>query len=195
MSTSKDRLKALALPLLKAEIRESEGLARKDPDGVHLRSYADPASPYGAEIQRRGKWNAYLRCEWEPPMSMDSLRATPWTIGNGLTGIDIGPNTKWTYAKAAQRLEERLAVELDGVLNALPADKMTPGELAAMASLRYNIGGAAFYSSTLAKMYRAGDKAGAAKQFSRWRMAGGKVNQGLINRREREKALFLGERA
>ena len=193
MSTNAKDLKALALPLLKAEVRESEGLARKDPDGIHLRSYADPASPYGEEIQRRGKWNAYLRCEWEPPMAIDHLRATPWTIGHGLTGSDIGPNTKWTYAKAAQRFEERLVVELDGVLSALPADKMTPGELAAMASLRYNIGGAAFHSSTLAKLYRAGDKAGAAKQFARWRMAGGKVNKGLENRRARETKLFLGE--
>lgn len=70
-------------------------------------------------------------------------------------------------------------------------------ELGALVSLSYNIGvgevgGASdFADSTVRKKLLAGDRQGAADAFRLWKYAGGKVLQGLVNRREDERALFL----
>lgn len=183
-----------ALPLAKDVIRPFESLARKDQDGVTLRSYADPASPLARAIQRKGMWNAYLKCHWHPPVSMDRMSGAPWTIGWGSTGPEIGPGTKWTYAKANDRFETRLRSDMAAVLKAIGAvpRAVTANELAAMTSLAYNIGVEAFRNSTLLRLYRAGDIAGAADQFPRWNKAQGQVMPGLDNRRAHERALFLG---
>jgi lysozyme len=61
----------------------------------------------------------------------------------------------------------------------------------ALVSLAYNIGTNAFSKSTLVKKLNANDIRGAADQFDVWVNAGGKRMQGLVNRRAKEKALFL----
>ncbi|MNT87817.1 Lysozyme RrrD [compost metagenome] len=61
----------------------------------------------------------------------------------------------------------------------------------ALVSLTYNIGAAAFSKSTLVKKLNTGDILGAADQFDVWVNAGGKRMQGLVNRRAKEKLLFL----
>ena len=61
----------------------------------------------------------------------------------------------------------------------------------ALVSLAYNIGTGAFNKSTLVKKLNAGDILGAADQFDVWVNAGGKRMQGRVNRRAKEKALFL----
>jgi hypothetical protein len=42
-----------------------------------------------------------------------------------------------------------------------------------------------------AEKLNAGDRLGAAKQFSKWARGGGRVLKGLVSRRQREAALFL----
>jgi lysozyme len=70
-------------------------------------------------------------------------------------------------------------------------------EFDALVCLVYNIGCHAFHSSTLLKMLNVEDFDEAAKQFLVWNKdrENGKlvVNKGLMNRREREQKLFLGE--
>ncbi|MNN58264.1 Lysozyme RrrD [compost metagenome] len=61
----------------------------------------------------------------------------------------------------------------------------------ALVSLAYNIGASAFSQSTLVKKLNANDIRGAADQFDVWVNAGGKRMQGLVNRRSKEKQLFL----
>jgi lysozyme len=56
-------------------------------------------------------------------------------------------------------------------------------------SLRYNIG-PAFNKSTLLRKLNSGDYIGASTHFAEWRLSEGKINQGLVNRRERERQLF-----
>jgi lysozyme len=60
----------------------------------------------------------------------------------------------------------------------------------ALLSLRYNIGGPAFDKSTLLRRLNEGNYSDAAMRFAEWRLSEGKINQGLINRRERERQLF-----
>jgi len=61
----------------------------------------------------------------------------------------------------------------------------------ALLSLRYNIGVDAFNKSTLLRILNSKDYLGASTRFAEWRLSEGKINQGLVNRRERERQLFL----
>ena len=61
----------------------------------------------------------------------------------------------------------------------------------ALLSLRYNIGGPAFDKSTLLRSLNQRNYYDAAMRFAEWRLSEGKINQGLVKRREREKALFV----
>jgi lysozyme len=60
----------------------------------------------------------------------------------------------------------------------------------ALMSLRYNIGPNAFANSTLLKILNSGNYAGTALRFAEWRLFEGKINKGLVNRRELERQLF-----
>jgi lysozyme len=60
----------------------------------------------------------------------------------------------------------------------------------ALLSLRYNIGNAAFDRSTLLRLLNTGDYNAASMRFAEWRLSEGKIIQGLVNRRERERQLF-----
>lgn len=69
---------------------------------------------------------------------------------------------------------------------------VTDNQLLALSSFTYNVGKEAFKCSTLLELLNSGaDKKTVAKQFDRWVNSGGKVNLGLKNRRNAEKALFL----
>jgi lysozyme len=69
---------------------------------------------------------------------------------------------------------------------------VSDNQLLAMASLTYNVGENAFATSTLLKLLNEGqNKDIVANQFDRWVYAGGKVSDGLKNRRIAEKRLFL----
>jgi len=69
---------------------------------------------------------------------------------------------------------------------------VTDNQLLAMASFTYNEGENAFATSTLLKLLNEGqNKDIVANQFDRWVYAGGKVSEGLKNRRIAEKRLFL----
>jgi len=61
----------------------------------------------------------------------------------------------------------------------------------AFLSLSYNIGTGAFCRSTVARRANAGDLRGACDAITMWNRAGGKVVQGLVNRRAAERKLCL----
>lgn len=68
---------------------------------------------------------------------------------------------------------------------------LSQSEFDACVSLAFNIGVGGFTKSTVAKRLAADDYAGAADAFLLWNKAGGKVIKGLVNRREKEMAIFL----
>lgn len=91
-----------------------------------------------------------------------------------------------------------LARDLRSAIETIQSDvhvPLTDGEEEALADFIYNIGQGNFERSTLLRMLNAGDYAGAADQFERWNMAGGKVLAGLVRRRAAERALFLASDA
>ena len=70
--------------------------------------------------------------------------------------------------------------------------ELTQGMLDGLVSFAFNVGLGTFQRSTLRQKLNRGDKEGAAEEFLKYTMAGGKVLKGLVNRRNDEKALFLG---
>ena len=116
-----------------------------------------------------------------------------WTIGYGSTGPGIAKGVKWTQAQADKRLDDDLRRFAGGVFAAV-SRQATPEQLGAMISLAYNIGIGAFRSSTLLRKFNGGDVIGAGDQFLRWNRAGGKVIDGLTNRRRDELAVYSGAR-
>jgi len=117
-----------------------------------------------------------------------------WTIGYGLTtAAGLGPVQKGmtiTQQQADDYLVRALVKYEAAVVRALTRAP-NENQFAAMVSLCYNIGPGAFAKSSIAKKFNAGDAAGAADAFRLWNKAGGKVLQGLVNRREDERRLFL----
>lgn len=61
----------------------------------------------------------------------------------------------------------------------------------ACVSLAYNIGIGAFTGSSVVRNIKAGNKQKAGDSFLLWNKAGGQVLQGLVNRRNAERKLFL----
>lgn len=118
-----------------------------------------------------------------------------WTIGYGSTycicGAKVTSLTKPVTEQFAQfMLEQNSQIYQKGVRDSIK-QPMTQNQFDSMVSLCYNIGVGNFTKSTLVKKFNLGDISGAADQFLVWRLAGGNVSQGLINRRNKERQLFL----
>ena len=117
-----------------------------------------------------------------------------WTIGFGTTiypnGIKVKKGDVCTEAQAKAYMAHDLKKFELAINNAVNVS-LNQNQFDALVSLAYNIGTGAFSESTLVKKLNAGDYRGAANQFDVWVNAGGKRMQGLVNRRTKEKALFL----
>lgn len=114
----------------------------------------------------------------------------PWTIGWGATGPDIVKGTIWTQEQADADLWNRISLLANKMHDAITYDP-TEGEFGAMLSLAYNIGFTAFQNSTLLRLFNEGEVQQAADAFLSWDHAGGRVMQGLLNRRKDERNVFL----
>lgn len=114
----------------------------------------------------------------------------PWTIGYGHTGPEVKPGLVWTQAQANNAIADDVTHFADGVSKLIGAAPTTDGQFDAMVSLAYNIGLGNFKESTLLRLHKEGDYAGAAGQFIRWNKAAGKVMAGLTRRREAEAKLY-----
>lgn len=116
----------------------------------------------------------------------------PWTIGWGHTGPEVKPGLKWTQGKADAVFLEDLKRFEAGVLDLIKYG-VNQSQFDALVCFAYNCGAANLKSSTLLRLYNAGDIAGAQAQFARWNKANGKVMRGLTRRRAAEAALFAGK--
>lgn len=78
----------------------------------------------------------------------------------------------------------------ENVVNKLVEVEITQGMFDALVSFVFNLGEGNFGSSTLLKKLNSKDYYGASEEFQKWRLAGGKVMQGLVKRRSAERDLF-----
>lgn len=116
------------------------------------------------------------------------------TIGYGHTSAAGAPKVvagmTITKQEAEDILKRDLEIYEDAVRLAI-TKPMNANQFAACVSLCYNIGPSNFKTSSVVKRFNSGDVAGAADSFLMWNKAGGEAVQGLVNRREDEKKLFL----
>lgn len=119
------------------------------------------------------------------------------TIGYGSTRHTDGRRVKITDHPITQAKAEAMlrcdVVRTETAVDNFVTAPLKQNQFDALVSLAYNIGLEAFKESTLLKKLNARDYAGAADEFLRWNKAKGKVIIGLTNRRERERAMFMGE--
>ena len=117
-----------------------------------------------------------------------------WTIAFGTikypNGVRVKKGDTCTLDQAKEYMRHDL-IEFEHTVNSSVKVPLNQNQFDALVSLAYNIGSSAFKSSTLVKKLNTGDYQGAADQFNVWINAGGKRMQGLVNRRDREKLLFL----
>ena len=106
------------------------------------------------------------------------------TRGDGLRVGDI-----ILQSQADAFLEHDMQTAIDGV-DTLVRVPLNDNQRAALISFTYNLGEGALKGSTLLRKLNAGDYAGCADELLKWTRAGGKVVQGLVNRRNKERALF-----
>jgi lysozyme len=95
-----------------------------------------------------------------------------------------------TVEKSLQRTLREIST-YEGAIKQCVTEPITQGMYDAAVSLSYNIGASAFCGSTAVKRWNAGDLAGGCAAFRMWNKAGGKVNAGLVARREKEVAMCL----
>lgn len=97
--------------------------------------------------------------------------------------IDQATADRWLQIEAKSKMD---------AVKQLVKVKINNNQLVALASFAYNEGIGALSSSTLLKLLNQGaDKVIVANQFDRWVFANGVRSQGLANRRNAEKTLFL----
>ncbi|MBO9457959.1 lysozyme [Labrenzia sp. R5_0] len=116
------------------------------------------------------------------------------TICYGSTrGVSLG--MKMTDAECLQLLREEVAEYRRGLhayFNLTTKyQRLTPERDAAYTSTAFNCGIRAIGRSTATRRLNAGDIRGGCKALTWWNKAGGRVLRGLVNRRERERALCL----
>lgn len=70
---------------------------------------------------------------------------------------------------------------------------LTQNQFDTLVSFAFNVGAAAFRSSTLYRLLNSGDYAAVPRQLRRWVYSGGRLNPGLVHRRTSEVAQWMGE--
>lgn len=105
-------------------------------------------------------------------------------------GVKMGD--QYTVEECKAMLGDALVEFEHGIRGCLNKPDSIPDKTyVAMLSLAYNIGQRAFCQSTVARKANQGDLVGACNAFTAWNKAGGRVVQGLVNRRADEKAMCL----
>lgn len=107
------------------------------------------------------------------------------TIGYGHT-LNVKLGDRIDEKGASSLLKEELMHTYHPILNKACKVPLNQSEYDAYLSLIYNIGGGNFNHSTLLRRLNNGEYEDAALQILVWNRAGGKVVQGLINRRKLE---------
>lgn len=113
----------------------------------------------------------------------------------GNTGYDSKGNklklgVKYSEEECLNQLADDLVEFNKAVKKSVKVD-ISDEELAAYTSFVYNVGVGNFQSSTLLRKLNTGDRIGACNELPKWKYSKGKVLNGLIVRRDKEKQLCL----
>lgn len=162
-------------------------------EGLRLFAYPDPASDLArATPQMAHRWGFEPAAGILAELAADvaALPGSPWTCGYGHTrGVTSGSQCTEEGAEAWLADDAQIAcTEVDRMLLV----SVTQCERDALTSFDFAFGSERLFNSTLLRKLNKGDRTGAADQFLRWKLAGGRVEPGLVARREAERRMFLG---
>lgn len=132
---------------MSSNLREGVAIAAnmiREHEGLFLRAYPDPLSPYGRELVRLYGSDAiqrFGRGELDQEWRHRNLDGSPWTIGYGQTGPGIRLGLIWTRQQAIDALAESLRSFADRVVRVwVGAERLHPKAIAALISMAYNRG-------------------------------------------------------
>jgi len=141
----------------------------------------------GKAIDLIKKWEGFRSKAYKDPVGI-------WTIGYGTikypNGVRVAQGDNITEEKATAYLNAHIMREIIPVLDYKLGVPINDNQYCALVSFAYNLGMGALGKSTLLNKLNAGDSLGAGQEFKRWVKAGGQTLNGLIKRREEERALF-----
>jgi len=112
-----------------------------------------------------------------------------WTNGFGNTH-NVIPNKGVTVPQALDQLNTNSLEAQAAVTNCI-TKPLTQSQFDAFVDFTFNVGSNAFCKSTVVKKFNAGDIAGSCGELKRWVYAGGKVQPGLVKRRDDEYKLCM----
>lgn len=118
------------------------------------------------------------------------------TIGFGNTYYEDGTKVTLkdkpiTEQRATELLEFIANKTFSENINKVVKVPLNQNQFDSLVSFAYNIGNKNFNWSTLLKKLNLSDYEGASQEFGRWNQANGKILNGLVLRRQKEKELFL----
>ena len=105
--------------------------------------------------------------------------------------IPDGWNRKLTMEEVDAILAQDLKRFERGVLRYCPSAGTKQSWLDSLVSFSFNVGLGTLQRSTLRQKHNRGDYDGAADEFLKYCLGGGKVLKGLVNRRKDERAMYL----
>jgi lysozyme len=143
-------------------------------EGCELRVYNDAAGLPTIGV-------GHLLTKSELMSGKITIAGVPVQYANGLT---------------QQQAEQLLAQDLDpteAAVNNGVKVALSQNQFDALTSFTFNVGAAAFTGSTLLRLLNQGQYAQVPDQLMRWTRAGGRVVQGLVNRRQNEIKLWNGQ--
>ena len=125
----------------------------------------------------------------KPNLKAYKCPAGKLTIGYGHTS-GVKENDIITLEEAEQLFQKDLVI-FENSINRLVLVALTQNQYDSLVSFVFNIGEGKFKKSTLLRKLNAKDYIGAAEEFPKWVYSKGKKLNGLVARRDAEKALFL----
>ena len=121
--------------------------------------------------------------------------ANVWTVAYGATvgsdGRRIDPDMEPISETEAEALLIRDLGSSEGWVSRLIKTALTENQFSALVSFTFNLGAGSLQRSTLRMKLNRSEYQGAADEFPKWRMAGGRILAGLVRRRAAERKLFL----
>ena len=118
------------------------------------------------------------------------------TIGIGSTVMPNGVKVRATDRLTQDQANALLVTQCErwvGVVEDAVSWPIDEAQAATLISFVHNLGPEALEGSTLAKMANAGNLSLAADQLGGWCVAGGKIELGLMRRREYERRVFIAQ--
>jgi lysozyme len=110
-----------------------------------------------------------------------------WTIGYGHTGLEVVKGVVWTQERADAQLDVDLTEHYSQLLEVSPSvGTASPARQAALTDFVYNLGIGTYEHSTLRSAVDMGAWLSVIRNLALWVHSGGKVEPGLVKRRQAE---------